>query len=256
MTQRRHSESAINTVLDHVRSSSEPVTARDISDQLNMDKQTTGEILRTLFSSGHLSRKLGVRGAQGGRPPYLYIAADMQNEAPQPEAAPVDETATSTLKFRGKSAVRAAYITLTGSTYGQGSCFTAGALTRHVAMKKYSPEAVYQAINKLEADGMVEHVGQRAGKPGRSNKRYRVLVARDESLVPTRKLGKRAPKVKAAPVSSSSTADVSVDSIGGLVAERDMLKARIAENLQQVAADELRVTEIENTFDAIRARLG
>jgi hypothetical protein len=90
---------------------------------------------------------------------------------------------TTAPKFRGKSAVRSAYITVTGSTYGKGNCFTAGALTRHVAMRKYSPEAVFQAINKLEADGVVEFAGQVKSKSGRAGRRYRVLVDRDPGVV-------------------------------------------------------------------------
>ena len=86
------------------------------------------------------------------------------------------------LKFRGKSAVRSAYLTVTGSTYGKGNKFSAAALTRHVAMRKYTPEAVFQAINRLEKEGVIEHVGQLKGQPGRGNKKYRVLVERDPQI--------------------------------------------------------------------------
>lgn len=105
-------------------------------------------------------------------------------------------------KFRGKSAVRSAYITVTGSTYGKDTCFTAGALTRHVAMRKYTSESVYQAINKLEADGLIEHVGQLKNQAGRANKRYKVLAERDPEVLAVKPRVRKSRSVKrsAAPV--------------------------------------------------------
>lgn len=119
---------------------------------------------------------------------------------------------TSAPKFRGKSAVRSAYVTVTGATYGKDTCFTAGALTRHVALRKYTPEAVYQAINKLESEGLIEHVGQLKGQAGRANKRYKVLVERDPSFVIQRGGRPRAKKVKDKPaVEQVVNADLSLE---------------------------------------------
>lgn len=263
MTQGRYSEALIQRVLDHVTESDAPLSARAISVQLDLHKQTIGDILRLLFGEGKLHRKVGASGTTG-KPPYLYYKPFDEMSAPEiadvatEVEVPADASATAALKFRGKSAVRAAYVTVTGSTYGQGSCFTAGALTRHVTMRKFTPEAVYQAINKLEADGMIEHVGQLKGKPGRANKRYKVLVERDENLVPKRKSGRpaRTKTVAMADKKVEALTGLTTDSIVQMLSRRDELKALDADLAQRRAAVSVELTQIENTLDAVRKRLG
>lgn len=150
------------------------------------------------------------------------------------------------VKFRGKdTCIERLYRAVTQAPRGKGKQvgFASMLSDANLTCKgkfSFSTEAMSQAFKALEARGVLEYTHQKAGRPGRNERMYRVLVDFDPALLPdsssSRKKAAKKPATKKNKVRHES-APVDVTPV--------------------VAVDTLvdRVAKLEATVTALRAAL-
>lgn len=160
---------------------------------------------------------------------------------------------TATLpQFRGvDTCTRRAYMTITSSSYGRGSTFTFGALSRNANFTKqgqlsFQDTALIQALNRFEKFGVIEYVGQssseNAGSPLHA-RRYRVLRDRDERALARPEKRKARPRV----VKHAETATPTVPTPATVKSETS--------NEHDHSDLEARIVELELRFAAVVKQL-
>lgn len=196
------SENLVEKVFDLLVETEQPLLVAEVASSVGVHKTVAGDALRELVKRGVAEREVGQ--SVKGHPPYLYTAAGsgVTRSEDDAQAEPAES-----IRFRGKSASRAAYILVTGSTYGLGSHPSAEAIVNHPSMRRFNEENRFNAIGKLVELGVLQHVGQVNKAPGRAHRKYEVLLERDPNFDVKSKSPKRTKKraaAKAAPATSSS----------------------------------------------------